>query len=186
MHVHSCKLLLMRACARRAYCIMRNGSERLRKAVLREERLSNAQGRGPCKENAGHAPQMMIFWERGIVQLWNWREIGALAEALLWEKGASKLYIAISYSLLFRIRRRGNTKKSSYSWPQNTQLLVPDTLPDNIANLVYKVSEFGVFPAASYWISSRGTKIFVSGKMGKIVPERLPVAILKYIYRGRE
>ena len=49
------------------------------------------------------------------------------------------------YSLLFRIIRRGNSKKSSYSWPQNTQPLVPDTLPDNIANLEYKVSEFGVF-----------------------------------------
>ena len=48
------------------------------------------------------------------------------------------------YSLLFRIIRRGNSKKSSYSWPQNTQPLAPDTPPDNIANLVYKVSEFGV------------------------------------------
>jgi hypothetical protein len=28
--------------------------------VLREERLSNAQGRGLCETNAGHAPRAMV------------------------------------------------------------------------------------------------------------------------------
>jgi hypothetical protein len=40
---------------------VRNGSERLRKRLfLREERLSNAQGRGLCEANAGHAPRGMV------------------------------------------------------------------------------------------------------------------------------
>jgi hypothetical protein len=34
---------------------------------LREKRLSNAQGRGLCEANAGHAPREMISWGRGIV-----------------------------------------------------------------------------------------------------------------------
>ena len=31
-------------------------------------------------------------WWCGIARLWDWREIGALAQALLWKKGASNLY----------------------------------------------------------------------------------------------
>ena len=34
---------------------------------LREKRLSNAQGRGLCEANAGHAPRAMVSWGRGIV-----------------------------------------------------------------------------------------------------------------------
>ena len=34
---------------------------------LREERLSNAQGRGLCEANAGHAPRAMASGGRGIV-----------------------------------------------------------------------------------------------------------------------
>ena len=34
---------------------------------LREKRLSNAQGRGLCEANAGHAPRAMVIWGRGIV-----------------------------------------------------------------------------------------------------------------------
>ena len=34
---------------------------------LREKRLSNAQGRGLCKANAGHAPREIVSWGRGIV-----------------------------------------------------------------------------------------------------------------------
>ena len=42
---------------------VRNGSERLRKRLfLREERLSNAQGRGLCEANAGHAPWGVGGW----------------------------------------------------------------------------------------------------------------------------
>jgi hypothetical protein len=37
-----------------------NGSERLRKAVLFEKQLSNAQGRGLCEANAGYAPRGMV------------------------------------------------------------------------------------------------------------------------------
>jgi hypothetical protein len=39
----------------------RHGSERL---FLREKRLSNAQGRGLCEANAGHAPRGMVCWGR--------------------------------------------------------------------------------------------------------------------------
>ena len=44
---------------------VRNGSERLRKRLLlREERLSNAhgnaQGRGLCEANTGHAPRGVV------------------------------------------------------------------------------------------------------------------------------
>jgi hypothetical protein len=39
-----------------------SSSERLRKTqFLREERLSDAQGRGLCEANAGHAPRGIIF-----------------------------------------------------------------------------------------------------------------------------
>ena len=68
----------------------------VKRPFLREKRLSNAQGRGPCKANAWHAPRRMIGWGRGIVRPWNWREIGALAQALLWEKGASKFIYQFS------------------------------------------------------------------------------------------
>jgi hypothetical protein len=34
---------------------------------LREKRLNNAQGRGLCEANAGHAPRAMVIWGRGIV-----------------------------------------------------------------------------------------------------------------------
>ena len=34
---------------------------------LCEKRLSNAQGRGLCEANAGHAPRSMVIWGRGIV-----------------------------------------------------------------------------------------------------------------------
>ena len=34
---------------------------------LREKRLSNAQGRGLCEANAGHAPRAMVIWGCGIV-----------------------------------------------------------------------------------------------------------------------
>ena len=33
---------------------------------VREKRLSNAQGRGLCEANAGHAPRKMVSWGRGI------------------------------------------------------------------------------------------------------------------------
>ena len=41
---------------------------------LREKRLSNAQGRGLCEANAGHAPRAMVIWGRGIVRdvVWSW------------------------------------------------------------------------------------------------------------------
>ena len=35
--------------------------------VLREKRLSNAQGRELCEANAGHAPRAMVIRGRGIV-----------------------------------------------------------------------------------------------------------------------
>jgi hypothetical protein len=70
-----------------------NASERLRERLFsREEWLSNAQGRGLCEANAGHAPRGIMCWGRGIVRLWHWREIGALAQALLVGKGASNSY----------------------------------------------------------------------------------------------
>jgi hypothetical protein len=59
---------------------------------LREKRLSNAQVRGLCEANAGPAPRGMVCWGRDIV---TWRRpggIGALAQALLVEIGASNLY----------------------------------------------------------------------------------------------
>ena len=124
-----------------------NGSERL---FLREKRLSNAQARGLCEANAGYAPRRVVCWWRGIVQLWHWREIRALAQALLWEKGASKVYIAISNSILFLGIRRGNTKKVQRDWSQHFRRLVPDTLPDNIVNLVYKVTELGVLVSQNW------------------------------------
>ena len=34
---------------------------------MREKRLSNAQGRGLCEANAGHAPRAMVIGGRGIV-----------------------------------------------------------------------------------------------------------------------
>ena len=109
-----------------------NGSERL---FLREKRLINAQERGLCEANAGYAPRKVVCWWRGIVQLWHWREIRALAQALLWEKGASKVYIAISNSILFLGIRRGNTKKVQRDWSQHFRRLVPDTLPDKVRKL---------------------------------------------------
>ena len=41
---------------------------------LCEKRLSNAQGRGLCEANAGHAPRAMVSWGRGIVRdvVWSW------------------------------------------------------------------------------------------------------------------
>ena len=36
---------------------------------LREKRLSNAQGRGLCEANAGHAPRGMVCCGRGIVRI---------------------------------------------------------------------------------------------------------------------
>ena len=62
---------------------------------LREKRLSNAQGRGLCEANAGHAPRGMVCcgcepgaWLRSQVA-------GALAQALL-VKLVPQNYIAIS------------------------------------------------------------------------------------------
>ena len=65
---------------------------------MREKRLSNARGRGLCKANAGHAPRGMV--SRGpeaLLRRYS-RGVTPLARALLPEKGASKIYIAISYS----------------------------------------------------------------------------------------
>ena len=63
----------------------KNGRPLVERPFLREQRLSNAQGRGLCEANAGHAPWGVVCWGRGIV---TWRrpgEIGALAQALLLE-----------------------------------------------------------------------------------------------------
>jgi hypothetical protein len=68
------------------------GRPLVERTFLREKRLSDAHGRGLCEANAGHAPRGMVCWGRDIV---TWRrpgEIGALAQALLVEKGASNLY----------------------------------------------------------------------------------------------
>ena len=42
--------------------------------------------------NGPATPRGIICWGRGIVRLWHWREIGALAQALLVGKGASNSY----------------------------------------------------------------------------------------------
>jgi hypothetical protein len=75
---------------------VRNGSERLRKRLfLREERLSNAQGRGLCEANAGHAPRGMVSRGPGSGET-------PQAQALLpWlerysRKKVPQIYIAIS------------------------------------------------------------------------------------------
>jgi hypothetical protein len=65
---------------------------------LREKRLNNGRRRGLSKVNAGHAPQGMV--SRGpeaLLRRYS-RGVTPLARALPPEKGASKIYIAISYS----------------------------------------------------------------------------------------
>jgi hypothetical protein len=70
---------------------VRNGSERLRKAVFCEKRLSNAQGRGLCETNAGYAPRGMVCWWRDGRGIPSIDKIGGVTQALLVEEGASKL-----------------------------------------------------------------------------------------------
>jgi hypothetical protein len=38
----------------------KNGRPLVERPFLREKRLSNAQGRGPCEANAGHAPWGLV------------------------------------------------------------------------------------------------------------------------------
>ena len=78
--------------------------------------------KGPCEANAGYAPREIFWWGRGIVRLWNWCEVGAVAQAFLVEKGATKPYSRISndfesqplWQITSMITSTGNNTTSCY------------------------------------------------------------------------
>ena len=76
----------------------KNGRPLVGRPFLREERLSNARGRGLCEANAGHAPRRMVCWGPGIVGALAGALVGALAQALLWKKSYSNFLLVLSRS----------------------------------------------------------------------------------------